>query len=109
MKIAINTIDDHIVVGLEGRLDTMQSESFEKKLLEALEAGNKKIIIDCQCLEYISSSGLRVFLIAQKKISAQSGQFKICNLQPIIKEIFEISGFMMVFSVFADLDSALKA
>ncbi len=109
MKIDINTIDDHIIVGLDGRLDTMQSESFEKKMMEALKSGNNKIIIDCRNLEYISSSGLRVFLIAQKKMSAQSGQFKICSLQPMIKEIFEVSGFMMVFSVFADLDSALKA
>jgi len=59
-------------------------------------------------LNYISSSGLRVFLVIQKKMVALKGQFKLCNLQPGIKEIFDISGFSSIFSVFPDAAAATK-
>ncbi len=109
MKAHVKTVDNHNVVAIEGRLDTTQSDAFEKQMLEILETGANKIILDCEKLEYISSSGLRVFLIMQKKMTVSGGQLRICNLQPIIKEIFEVSGFMMIFSVYPDVETALKA
>jgi anti-anti-sigma factor len=109
MEVQVKTLNNHVVVAIEGRLDTTQSDAFEKKMLEILQSGADKIILDCERLEYISSSGLRVFLIMQKKMNVSGGQMKICNLQPIIKEIFEVSGFMMIFSVYPDVDASLKA
>ena len=69
-------------------------------MMEIIEGGCTKIILNCSGLNYISSSGLRVFLIVQKKMMAVKGQFRLSNLQPGIKEIFDISGFSSIFSVF---------
>lgn len=109
MKIEVRNIGDHTVAAIEGRLDTTQSDSFEKKMTEVVSSGGNKIILDCEKLEYISSSGLRVFLMAQKKMMAASGHLKICNLQPVIQEIFEVSGFTMIFSIHPNLETALGA
>lgn len=109
MNIDVKNMNDYVVVSVEGRLDTTQSDNFEKNMLDLVTAGKNKIIIDCSKLEYISSSGLRVFLIMQKKMMTSSGQLRICCLQPAIREIFEISGFTMIFSIFTNIHDALKA
>ncbi len=108
MNVTEQQLNDYLVVSVEGRLDTNQSEGFEKKMMEILQQGHKKIILDCKGLNYISSSGLRIFLIMQKKMMGTGGTFKVASMQPGIKEVFDMSGFSMIFNIFNDLDSALK-
>jgi len=108
MNLTSEVKQDHLVITVEGRLDTTQSDSFEKQVGETLQDDHKKVVLDCKGLNYISSSGLRVFLILQKKMAAEGGALKICNLQPSIKEIFDMSGFSMIFSIYDDLDAALQ-
>lgn len=108
MNVEIHQKDDFLVIKLQGRLDTTQSSLVEKKFQEILDQGHKKIILDCEKLDYISSSGLRVFLIGQKRIMGVSGTLRICCLQPNIREIFDISGFSMIFSISPDLKAALN-
>lgn len=109
MNLTKEVVQDHLVIYTEGRLDTTQADNFEKQVTEMLKDDHKKVILDCKGLNYISSSGLRVFLILQKKMVAGSGSLKICNLQPSIREIFDMSGFSMIFSIYDDLEAALKA
>lgn len=109
MKFTTEKLNDALVLHIDGRLDTTQSDAFEKDILEALGQGDKKIILDCSGLNYISSSGLRIFLIIQKKMMGTGGQLSICSLQPTIKEVFDMSGFSMVFTIHPDLETALKS
>ncbi len=109
MNLTSEVKQDHLVITVEGRLDTTQSDGFEKQVMEMLKEDQNRIVLDCKGLNYISSSGLRVFLILQKKMAAEGGALKICNLQPSIKEIFDMSGFSMIFSIYDDLDAALQA
>ncbi len=108
MKISEQNIKNYTVVAIDGRLDTNHCDTFEKQMMEIVTRSNH-LILDCKNLEYISSSGLRIFLVLQKKLMALSGQMKLCQLQPAIKEIFEISGFTMIFSIFSDLEKALES
>ncbi len=98
-----------LVMDLSGRLDTSNYGELEKNLLEVMERGEKDIAINCSDLHYISSSGLRVFLMALKKITSSGGRFHLCCLQDNIREIFEIAGFNSIFSIFTTLDEATKA
>jgi anti-anti-sigma factor len=109
MNVIITSVDGQTVVALQGRLDTTQADAVEKKIVDILDQQHNRIIFDCQEMDYISSSGLRIFLIAQKKMMATGGQLKLCNLQPGIQEIFDMSGFSMIFSIFTDLETALKS
>ncbi len=97
-----------LVLDLSGRLDTSNYGELEKNLLEVIERGEKNIVINCSDLHYISSSGLRVFLMALKKITGAGGRFSLCSLQDNIREIFEIAGFNSIFSIFDTVDEATK-
>ena len=108
MNVQITASADYTVVSVEGRIDTTNAGEFEKSMMEVIESGCTKIILNCSGLNYISSSGLRVFLIVQKKMMAVKGQFRLSNLQPGIKEIFDISGFSSIFLVYADQEAAIK-
>ncbi len=108
MNLEISKSADYTLVCVEGRVDTTNANELEKSLLELIEGGETKIIMDCSALNYISSSGLRVFLIVQKRLTSIKGQFRLCSLQPGIKEIFDISGFSSIFSLFPDTDTATK-
>lgn len=99
---------NYLVIELNGRLDTSNYGELEKSLIELIDKGVKDIIVNCAGLNYISSSGLRVFLMALKKITMSGGNFHLCSLQDNIREIFEIAGFTSIFSIFNTLDEAAK-
>jgi anti-anti-sigma factor len=108
MDIKVISSNGYTVVSIEGRIDTTNAGDFEKAIMKVVEEKATKIILDCCGLQYISSSGLRIFLILQKKMMAVQGTLRLCNLQPEIQEIFDISGFSSIFSIFPNLDSAIS-
>lgn len=93
-----------LVIEIIGRLDTSNYGELESNLLAALENGEKNMVINCSGLNYVSSSGLRVFLMALKKIKSVEGHFALCGLQDNVREIFEIAGFTSIFRIFNTLD-----
>ena len=82
---------NELVLALEGRLDTVTAPELEAALKDALE-GVEELIFDFEKLDYISSAGLRVLLVAQKTMSQQGGM-KIRNVNEIIREVFDVTGF----------------
>lgn len=109
MEINIQKQDSISVLALTGRLDTTNYGELEKKINELIASNEIKIIVDCHNLDYVSSSGLRIFLMGLKKINAANGRFVLCGLQDNIKEIFEISGFSSVFEIFNSVDEATSS
>ena len=99
MEVKIEKDSDPVKVNLVGRLDTNTFGQFEAALNELFEKGKYNIVIDLKDLEYVSSSGLRVFLGAQKKVSASSGNMVIKNVNDTIMEVFEMTGFLDVLTV----------
>lgn len=98
MKIKINEEEAGIThVSIEGRLDTLSSHDFEKQILP-LATPQANILLDCSAFEYISSSGLRQFLLLQKAVIASEGQLTIRDLKPEIREVFDMTGFSALFT-----------
>ena len=97
------------VIELIGPLDTSRHFELQSKLLGIIEKGEKKIVVDCSGLTYISSSGLRILLVVLKKINAAGGVLRLAGLRDNIRDILIISGFTSIFSIFATLDEAVKA
>jgi anti-anti-sigma factor len=64
-------------------------------------------VLDLSKVDYISSAGLRVLMLARKQAKAQGGTLVVAGLTPVVKEIFEISRFTVVFEVFASVRDAL--
>lgn len=86
-----------LLVEVEGRLDTVTAPELETELRSSLD-GIEKLILDFGKLEYISSAGLRVLLVAQKKMNAQ-GSMKVTNINDTISEIFEVTGFSDILDI----------
>ena len=108
MKISKEKINNLTVLSIDGRIDTNNYSDFEEEVNRLFNEGVNDIIINCRGLNYISSSGLRVFLVAQKKAISVNGKLHLCNLQPTIKEIFTISGFTSIFKIFDSLEQAMN-
>ena len=98
MDIKKESINGKTVLYLEGRLDTSNSSELEKAVNETLETTDD-IELDLSKLEYTSSSGLRVFLLTQKKVSEKGGNLVVSNVNEYIMEIFDITGFSSILNI----------
>ena len=84
-------------IALEGRLDTMTAPELEKELNASLGSADS-LTLDFSKLEYISSAGLRVLLSAHKAMSGKGGM-KVTNVNEIVKEVFEVTGFADILNI----------
>ena len=110
MNVLLESIGLTTVVILQGRLDFGAAAGFQGQLEQVLVgAGTKRagVIIDCAGLDYVSSAGLRVFLLASRTAQRGSLAFAMCGLKPAVREVFDVSGFSRVIAVFADRATAL--
>ncbi|MBP1541269.1 MAG: STAS domain-containing protein [Prevotella sp.] len=82
-----------------GRLDTPASVKAQQEISPLLENAEKTIVLDCKDLEYISSSGLRLFLTIRKEASAKGGKVIIENINDEIKKVFMMTGFYNLFEI----------
>lgn len=101
---------DVVVLALAGRIDHGTAESFKDALrphLERCAAGQESLVLDLSGVDYISSAGLRVLMLARKQAKTQGGTLVVAGLTPVVKEIFEISRFTVVFEVFGSVRDAL--
>jgi len=101
VEIQTRDTNDIKVVDLIGKLDTNTSPDAEKHLNGLLKEGVKKILVNLEKLDYISSAGLRVLLSTNKQLQNTSGLLRICN-------IFDISGFSSIFNVFSTESEAFN-
>ena len=103
-------IEDVVAVTVSGRVDHANAEQFRTALwpsLASCAASGDRLVLDLSGLEYISSAGLRVLMLASRDVKSREGTLMVCGLQPIVKEIFEISRFNIVFNVLPDRSAAL--
>ncbi len=92
-----------------GRLDSATSGDLESLLLERLEQGCRGVVLDLSELDYISSAGLRVVLMAGKRLCAGGGRLALARLRDSVRDLFEMSGFLSLFPVLATVDEAMAA
>jgi anti-sigma B factor antagonist len=109
MEIVEQKLGNVNMLSLSGRLDAYSATEVEKKLDSLIEAGQPRLVIDLEKLEYISSSGLRVFLATLKKAKKQQGDIKLACMKPFIKEVFDIAGFSQLFNIFDTRDAAVSS
>jgi len=107
MEIEVKNLDHVKIVILTGDLNANTSGEAETKINQLIMGGNRKLIIDLENLNYISSAGLRIFLASNKLIRKMNGEIRICTLNPTVKEVFEISGFNLIFKLYPDQASSI--
>lgn len=85
-------------VGIAGRLDTLTSPELDRAVKPLIDLG-AVIEFDCEKMEYISSSGLRVILSTHKQLAASGGRFIVRNLNSEVRSVFDITGFSRLLNI----------
>ena len=109
MIISTENEENIVIVTLNGRLDTLHFPAVDKELTSLIDNQEKALVLDCQHLDYVSSSGLRVLLKALKQMEAAKGRLTLCHLQPQISQIFKISGFDHLFEIYPGKQEAIAS
>ena len=84
---------NQVTVITNARIDTINAGEFERELNPIIAEPGINLTIDCNPLDYIRSSGLRVVLKAQKAVSANKGTMVLKGVKPAIKKVFDMTGF----------------
>ncbi len=100
---------DTLVLSPRGRIDHASAEAFKTALEPHLAASGPggSLILDLGAVDYIASIGLRVLMLASRQARAQGGTIVVAALQPLVREIFEISKFTLLFPCFPSVVEAL--
>ena len=112
MELSPRRYGDTLVLSPRGRINHASSDTFGIALrphLEHCREGGDRIVLDLSGLEYVSSAGLRVLMLARKQVHAQGGTLVVAALGPMLREIFEISRFSTVFAVHSTVREAIAA
>ena len=107
MEITERRTGDVVTLSLSGKLDTTTAKAFETKILSQIESGDRRFIVDLAQLDHISSAGLRVLVLAGKRLGG-NGKIVLCSLKNPVREVFDIVGFSSIFPVYASHDDALR-
>ncbi|MDO8597618.1 MAG: STAS domain-containing protein [Sulfuricaulis sp.] len=110
MQLSEERLGDACLLKASGRIDRAAVESFRTALqpyLEQCKPGGHVIVLDLSAIDYISSLGFQVLLVAQRRAKAQYGSIAIAALQPGVKAIFEVANFGNVIRCFESVRDAL--
>ena len=99
MDIKITQQENKTIVVLNGRIDTTNADQFQQDMAPLMEGENPDIDIDCTDMSYTSSQGLRIFLMLQKSVMARKGKMVMRNMNPQVKEVFDITGFSNIITI----------
>jgi len=106
------SLADVTVAAPTGKIDHPNAQRLQEALapiLDELTANKGSLLLDFGRVEYISSMGLRVLMIAAKRMRSHDGRIAVAALQPAVEEIFEIARFKHVLEAFPSVRAALEA
>lgn len=107
MNVTSTVLGDTLIAKLDGRVDAGSCKNLEEQATAWIESGNTRLVFDCESMEYVSSAGLRVFLLVAKRVGEKGGFVKLCALPAPVREIFDISGFSQLFTIVPAVSDAL--
>lgn len=109
MKIVAKKIEDVAVYELHGSVEILNYSGFESTIKTFFKEGKtKKILLDCSKLEYLSSTGLRIFMTAYKQSMENGVLMVVCGLQGAVSYVFDVTGFSQLLNVSLNINEALK-
>jgi len=112
MTIVQRSFGDASVISPAGRIDHENCDAFRAELTPRVEASTRAgqaIVLDMSGMEYVSSAGLRCFMLAAREAKERNSRILVAAMQPVVAEIFQISRFNLVFEVFPTLLEALAS
>ncbi len=109
MDISEDRKADAVILSLSGKLDATTAKTFEDRILGVINGGTQRLVVDLSQLDYVSSSGLRVFILAAKRLQTVDGKIVLCSLKDHVRQVFDLAGFSSMLSIYASRDEAIKS
>jgi len=97
------------VVAVSGKIDAMTAPTLESSVAALIKEGSMCMVLDFGGVDYISSAGLRVILATAKSLKSKAGTLFLAHVSGPVKEVFDISGFGSVFTIYDSVDAAVAA
>ncbi len=107
LEIVEDRVGDTLILAPVDRVDSSVARDFEEFVSNRLAEGNTSLVVDFARLGFISSAGMRVLLLAAKKLRAGGGSLLLCGMRDSIREIFSISGFDRIITICNSREEAL--
>jgi anti-anti-sigma factor len=98
-----------VVLALSGKLDATTAKPFEEKIVGVLDSGTQRLVVDLSQMDFVSSSGLRVFFLAAKRLRSTDGKIALCSMNDHVRQVFDLAGFSAIFSIYSSRDEAIKS
>ena len=99
MEVKITEKEMGMTAQLIGRLDTAASQQVAADLQPLIDNADKTLVLDCKELDYISSSGLRIFLTVRKAAASKGGKVIVRDINNEIRQVFMMTGFLNLFDI----------
>ena len=112
MELTERRTDNAIVIAATGRIDMATADQFRDRLIPIVTAAGEKhqaVVLDFSGVDYISSAGLRVLMLAAKQAKTSGASIAVASLQPLVNEIFQISRFDKVLPCHGGVNEAIAA
>jgi anti-anti-sigma factor len=100
---------DVIIISLSGRLDVNYSLSIEDEINKLIQHGHLNLVINLQDVEYLSSSGLRIFIATSRQLKAKNGKLKLVKMPDAVRKVFMVVELLDMFEVFDSNEAALSS
>ena len=101
-------VSDRVVLKVSGRMNAENAHLFIRKSEDCVAQGHTTLVADLDGLAYVSSIGLRSFLTVAKTLQSKNGALRLCRLNGLARQVFDITGLLDAFSVYESVDSAIQ-
>jgi anti-anti-sigma factor len=110
MDLKKKKVDNVVVIYLAGRLDVHLSAEIEKEINGVIQnEPDCHLLLNLKDVEYMSSSGLRIFVSTMRILKESKRKLKLCNMNSAVKKIFEVVELMDMFDLYETEEEALKS
>ncbi len=107
MTISLNKEDNRCVITIDGEIDASSSIELDNAISQSIKQGERKIVVDCAKLKYISSAGLGVFMSYLEDFENQGIKISLYNMDEKVKSVFEILGLVDLISIVHSKEEAI--
>lgn len=96
------------ILHIKGRLDALSSPTAEKRIFDAINSGQQKLLLDMSGVTYLSSAGMRMLLSTSKKLRTLSGKMAISGMTANVLDVLKMSGFDHVLELYKSEEEAMR-
>ena len=109
MDLREEKVDGITVVEVKGRIDSTTAPALGERLTANLQAAKVRLLLDLSRLEYISSAGFRILLLAAKRADEAGSRLVLCGVSGKVRQLFDLGGFLDLFTIVGSREEGIAA